>query len=387
MRTLPENHTDTAIDYPSADPETPVVPMLLCPNGHLNAWNYQFCGECGALLGTTSAANVAPQATQTLSTPTTRWFGSSSVRWLAIGGAVLLVAAMTAAATYFFTRDTRGVPTTAPTTQPHTGAPPLAQTPCASPPLLQAEAVDIVPAGLAITTTIASSCGTADLISNSAMQINVVDGAHDVAAATFDMSAHPVALPPGQQATQTLIFPAGMYWLTPNLLTQRPTMSARYNGRATQDAVTEATPAPASVTATQPASPQFGSAESAALIGLHGLLDADRPVVAGLQHWWLPQVSSKRPGLVAEGITWTNADVLRDHLALRQRFLQARLVWSSDWTTFSSPNWWVTIVALPMTTPHQANGWCDAQGLDADHCFAKMISSVLGPDGTTVYRN
>ena len=104
-----------------------------------------------------------------------------------------------------------------------------------------------------------------------------------------------------------------------------------------------------------------------------------------LQQWWLPQVSSKRPGLVAEGITWTNADILRDHLALRQRFPQARLVWSGDWTTFSSSNWWVTIVALPMTTPQQANGWCDAQGLDADHCFAKMISSVLGPDGTTVY--
>ena len=30
---------------------------------------------------------------------------------------------------------------------------------------------------------------------NSAMQVNVVDGAHDVAAGTFDMSAHPVAIP------------------------------------------------------------------------------------------------------------------------------------------------------------------------------------------------
>jgi len=108
--------------------------------------------------------------------------------------------------------------------------------------------------------------------------------------------------------------------------------------------------------------------------------------VRDLQQWWLPEVSSKRPGLVAEGITWANAEILRDHLALRQRFPRARLVRSSDWTTFGSPNWWVTIVALPMTTPQQANGWCDAQGLDADHCFAKMISSVLGPDGTTVYR-
>ncbi len=182
------------------------------------------------------------------------------------------------------------------------------------------------------------------------MQVNVVDGAHDVAAGTFDMSAHPVATPPGQAATRTLVFPAGMYWLTPDLLSQRPTMNARYNGRATQDAGTEA-PGAASLTAKEPASPQFGSPESAALVGLGELVDADRAVVRDLQQWWLPQVSSKRPALVAEGITWTNADILRDHLALRQRFPQARLVWSSDWTTFSSPNWWVTIVALPMTTP------------------------------------
>jgi len=143
------------------------------------------------------------------------------------------------------------------------------------------------------------------------MQVNVVDGAHDVAAGTFDMSAHPVATPPGQAATRTLVFPAGMYWLTPDLLSQRPTMNARYNGRATQDAGTEASGA-ASLTAKEPASPQFGSPESAALVGLGELVDADRAVVRDLQQWWLPQVSSKRPGLVAEGITWTNADILRD---------------------------------------------------------------------------
>jgi len=203
------------------------------------------------------------------------------------------------------------VPTTPPTGQPQIGAPPLIQTPCTSPPLLNAESVHIVPAGFAITTTIASSCGAADVVSNTAMQVNVVDGAHDVAAGTFDMSAHPVATPPGQAATRTLVFPAGMYWLTPDLLSQRPTMNARYNGRATQDAGTEASGA-ASLTAKEPASPQFGSPESAALVGLGELVDADRAVVRDLQQWWLPQVSSKRPGLVAEGITWTNADILRD---------------------------------------------------------------------------
>ncbi len=385
MRTHPEDYENTAIDYPSVGYESSGVPMLLCPNGHLNPWDYQFCGECGARIGTTSAAAVTPEGLKTPFAPTSRRLRRSVVRWLIIGGTVVAIVATTLTVTYFLTRDESTVPTTPPAAQPQFGAPPLTQAPCTSPPVLHPESAEIVSAGLAITTTIASSCGVADVVSNTAMQVNVVDGAHDVAAGSFDTSTHPVAIPAGQTATRTLIFPAGLYWLTPNLLSQQLTMSARYNGRATQDAGTDS-PGNASLTANEPASPQFGSPESAALVGLREVVDADRAVVGGLQQWWLPQLSSKRSGLVAEGVTWTNADILRDHFALRQRFSQARLVWSGDWTTFSSPDWWVTVVALPMTTPQQANGWCDQQGFDADHCFAKMVSSVLGPTGTTVYR-
>jgi hypothetical protein len=46
----------------------------------------------------------------------------------------------------------------------------------------------------------------------------------------------------------------------------------------------------------------------------------------------------------------------------------------------------VTVIGLPQSTAAQANGWCDANGFDADHCFAKVISSTLGVGGTTVYR-
>ena len=62
-----------------------------------------------------------------------------------IGGAFLVIAAMTTAITYFLTRDNRAVPTTPPTGQPQIGAPPLTQTPCTSPPLLQAESVHTLP--------------------------------------------------------------------------------------------------------------------------------------------------------------------------------------------------------------------------------------------------
>lgn len=382
MRIDPENRENTAIDYPSTGVESPAIPMLSCPNGHLNPWHYQFCGECGARIGTISAAGV------TLEAPTTsasRRFRPSAVGWLIIGAVFVVIAAVTTAVTYFVTRDQSTVPTTPATKPPSVAAPPVTQAPCTSPPILHAESVDIIRAGLAITTTIASSCGTEDVISNSAMEVNVVDGVHDVAAGTFDMSAHSVPIPAGQTVTRTLIFPAGMYWVTPRSLSKALAMNARYKGAATQGSGSDA-PGETGLTASKPASPQFGSPESAALFGLHALADADRPVVGTLQHWWLPQLSSKRPGLVTEGITWSHADILRDHLVLRQRFSAARLVWSGDWTTFSSPDWWVTIVAVPMPTPEQANGWCDAQGLDGDHCFAKMISSVLGPEGTTVYR-
>lgn len=65
MQTHPENYEDTLINYPSVGQESPTVPMLVCPNGHRNAWNYQFCAECGARIGATSAAAATPKAPET----------------------------------------------------------------------------------------------------------------------------------------------------------------------------------------------------------------------------------------------------------------------------------------------------------------------------------
>ncbi|REO53739.1 hypothetical protein DSI90_06125, partial [Mycobacterium tuberculosis] len=86
------------------------------------------------------------------------------------------------------------------------------------------------------------------------------------------------------------------------------------------------------------------------------LRDSDFPYVrVGIANRWVPQVSSKRVGLVAAGKTWTSADILRDHLALRQRFGGARLVWSGHWTTFSGPDFWVTVVGPAQPTAAEAN--------------------------------
>jgi hypothetical protein len=58
---------------------------------------------------------------------------------------------------------------------------------------------------------------------------------------------------------------------------------------------------------------------------------------------WIPQLISKRPGLVADGITWHNAAILREYLQLGQQYPGARLLWSGDWSTFSAGHFWVTV--------------------------------------------
>ncbi len=64
--------------------------------------------------------------------------------------------------------------------------------------------------------------------------------------------------------------------------------------------------------------------------------DADRAfILANLDNRWVAQLSSKRPGLVAEGRTWTDQAILDEFLALRLRFNDVRLLWSDEWPVFS----------------------------------------------------
>lgn len=144
--------------------------------------------------------------------------------------------------------------------------------------------------------------------------------------------------------------------------------------------------ATSSMTATATRAPATRTVEDAQS-ALTDLAATDRAAVeASLVNVWQPQLSSKRPGLVAEGITWTASDILREHRQLRQRFPNARLLWSGDWPVFSAPTWWVTVAGVPFQTGEQANAWCASQGFDRDHCFAKLLSHDRGPSGTTLMR-
>ncbi|WP_246241198.1 serine/threonine-protein kinase [Mycolicibacterium madagascariense] len=116
---------------------------------------------------------------------------------------------------------------------------------------------------------------------------------------------------------------------------------------------------------------------------LRQIADADHPFVAtSVAERWVPQLSSKRPGVVDEGVVWGNALTLQEHLQLRQRF-GARLLWSGDWSTFDAPNFWVTIVPVTFNDADGALQWCMAEGFDSNHCYAKLISSTHPVPGST----
>jgi hypothetical protein len=261
-----------------------------------------------------------------------------------------------------------------------------ATTPCAQPPQLEATSVDITPAGLSVSAELSAACSSGDVVSDSAFQVTISDGGRDVAAGTFNLSAEPMVIPPNQGVRREFVFPAGMYWRPPELLSKSLTVIAR-NGGGPALGATSSVSEVSTLTAVEAAPPAHGSPDAAAEAGLLDLAAADHAEVKSrLENRWVPQISSKRTGLVAEGITWDEAEILREHLSLRQRFDDVRLVRSADWRTFSGPNWWITVAGQPSDSAQTANRWCDEQGLDADHCYAKIISSTLDEDGTTVLR-
>ncbi|KHO27702.1 serine/threonine protein kinase [Mycolicibacterium setense] len=125
--------------------------------------------------------------------------------------------------------------------------------------------------------------------------------------------------------------------------------------------------------------------ESTSFQQLRQIAEEDHAVVSteGADRW-VPQLSSKRPGVVDEGVTWDNVLTLQEHLQLRERY-GAKLLWSGDWSTFDAPNFWVTIA--PISFPNSAGAlyWCSSNGFDADHCYAKLISKTHAVPGSTAF--
>lgn len=138
-------------------------------------------------------------------------------------------------------------------------------------------------------------------------------------------------------------------------------------------------PAPRSSANTAAPDPEAASAEQ-----LRQIAAGDRAIVASAEGLWVPQLSSKRPGVFDQGVVWDNVRTLKEHLAFRQQY-GAKLLWSGDWSVFGESDWWVTIA--PITYPDASGAllWCRQQGYDRNHCFAKLISSTHSVAGSTAY--
>lgn len=302
----------------------------------------------------------------------------------AAGIAVLLI--LIAAGVYGTTRESEDAPedaTASITVDAAGGSPPNpSASTCVSPPVVSLDDARLSNSGLVLELSAASGCQGTSVVSGSSVRVTAVDGSTNVAAGLFDFSAHPALLTASGDSRLTLTFPLGTFWMVPSTLTASTSVQL---DTASVERSEESPSQIVSISAWTAAPPATGDAETAAAQALRAISDSDRSVVmASLADRWLPQVSSKRPGLVAEGRTWTSADILYEHLQTRVRYPSARLIWSGSWSTFSAPDWWVSVVGETYTSGESANTWCAANNLDRDHCYAKLVSTVRPVDGSTV---
>ncbi len=360
----------------------PGVPSggVLCPQGHRNSPSYRFCSVCGSPIGVVPFPDeVEP------SEPS----GRGRRGWIVGAAAAVVMVVVAGVTTILFTRGTDEKSSPGESAGGSgTGAPAAvsAQPVCTEPPILETESFDLTAEGMVVGTALFSGCPGGDVEAGEAVRVTVADGERDIAAGEFDFSAAPVEMKGNVPEHRTLVFPKGMYWRTPDMVGGKPRLVAHRGEQRTATPVAS-TAATERLVAVGPAEPEHGSVEGVAKAVLNELKDADYPVVVeGGANRWVPQVSSKRAGLVVDGRTLGNADVLRDHLDFRQRFDQARLVYSGQWSTFNDDDWWVTVVGPSWVFPEGANGWCDRQGFGVDDCFAKFLSNLFGPERTTVYR-
>ena len=152
--------------------------------------------------------------------------------------------------------------------------------------------------------------------------------------------------------------------------------------------VTVAAPAavstPSTVTSVYPVSPaastptaRYSSSTDTPAISAELLSEGaerDRAQVESLAGSWVPELSAKRPGTAADGITYDATSILSHYNQLSDSHGPVLLLNSSDWPVFREGGYWVVVAARPFSTAAQANAWCSSQGIGADNCFAKRLA-------------
>ena len=277
-------------------------------------------------------------------------------------------------------------------------------TPCGSAPTFTPTSVKNGDGELKVEVKVTASCPSGDVLGGTANHIELKGpsrsdstGSADavVASGDFDFSDSPLVIP-DSGTTLTLRFGEGHFFRTADDLDVKTITVACTPDRASgTSGATAGVPSasgssnPSSVSASASTTSQdSASEESAAESSLKWQVDHDRPsVTKDLTGKWVAQLSSKKPGMTADGMTWDNRTTLQEFLKLRQKYPTAKLLYSEDWPVFDAGGqYWVTIAGTPYSTAAEANAWCEAQGFDAEHCFAKYIDTKGPSEGTTVNR-
>lgn len=128
--------------------------------------------------------------------------------------------------------------------------------------------------------------------------------------------------------------------------------------------------------------------EDEALQELERLVAADEERVdSQMLDRWIPQVSSKRLGLEADGIVYDYAAILDHFTGLEESLGDLMIINSADYPSFELQGWYVGLAAESFGSSDGALGWCASHGMaDRNRCFAKLVSRTTPYNpGTTEY--
>jgi hypothetical protein len=148
------------------------------------------------------------------------------------------------------------------------------------------------------------------------------------------------------------------------------------------DTVTATAPVPTAPTSSY-------DPESFGLQQLQQIANNDQPVVltgATSPDRWVPQLGSKKFGIMVDGYSYDYPRIVQDFYQLKRNYPSARLLRSADWSTFGESDFWVTIAGIAFPTASGALSWCSRNGLDNNHCYAKLLSVTQGVEGSTAYQ-
>ena len=114
--------------------------------------------------------------------------------------------------------------------------------------------------------------------------------------------------------------------------------------------------------------------DAAALDQLNQAAASDQASVDALVGRWVPQIDSKAVGIFADGQTWTLPLIFQNYQHELAQFPTALLLRSDTYQSFK-PGYWVVIVNHPTSNPDDALAWCVDQGIDGQHCYAKLVTN------------